>query len=71
MAARQDEARDLAVAAADLRKRTMRILRVAFLSSVALDIAAAAAMVVLAIHYFYALTDRAGGQPCGADRRRR
>jgi ATP-binding cassette subfamily C protein CydD len=46
------EARDLARAADELRVRTMRILRVAFLSSVALDLAAAAAMIVLAIHYF-------------------
>jgi ATP-binding cassette subfamily C protein CydD len=54
-----DEARDLAQAADELRVRTMRILRVAFLSSVALDLAAALAMVVLAIHYFQAL--RSGG----------
>ena len=54
-----DEARELARAAAELRVRTMRILRVAFLSSVALDLAAALAMIVLAIHYFYAL--RQGG----------
>jgi ATP-binding cassette, subfamily C, bacterial CydD len=50
------EARALAAAAADLRQHTMRILRVAFLSSAALDLAAAAAMVILAIHYFNALT---------------
>jgi len=55
-----DEARDLAAAASDLRKRTMRILRVAFLSSVVLDMAAAAAMVILAIHYFHTLTAAAG-----------
>ncbi len=48
----EDEARSLAQAAADLRVRTMRVLRVAFLSSVVLDLAAALAMVVLAIHYF-------------------
>jgi ATP-binding cassette subfamily C protein CydD len=54
-----DEARDLARAADELRVRTMRILRVAFLSSVALDLAAALAMVVLAIHYFQVL--RQGG----------
>jgi ATP-binding cassette subfamily C protein CydD len=48
----EDEARSLAIAAADLRVRTMRVLRVAFLSSVVLDLAAALAMVVLAIHYF-------------------
>ncbi|MBS0643049.1 MAG: thiol reductant ABC exporter subunit CydD [Acetobacteraceae bacterium] len=52
----EDEARDLRAAATDLRKRTMRILRVAFLSSTMLDIASAAAMVILAIHYFYGLT---------------
>ncbi len=54
-----DEAKALAAAAADLRVRTMRVLRVAFLSSVVLDLAAALAMVVLAIHYFGLL--RAGG----------
>ena len=48
----EDEARALAMAADDLRVRTMRVLRVAFLSSVVLDLAAALAMVVLAIHYF-------------------
>ena len=48
----EDEAGSLAQAAAELRIRTMRVLRVAFLSSVVLDLAAALAMVVLAIHYF-------------------
>jgi ATP-binding cassette subfamily C protein CydD len=48
----QDEARAMSRAAKDLRVRTMRVLRVAFLSSAVLDIAAALAMVVLAIHYF-------------------
>jgi ATP-binding cassette subfamily C protein CydD len=48
----EDEAMALSRAAADLRIRTMRVLRVAFLSSVVLDLAAALAMVVLAIHYF-------------------
>ena len=55
----EDEARSLAQAAAELRVRTMRVLRVAFLSSVVLDLAAALAMVVLAIHYFELL--RQGG----------
>jgi ATP-binding cassette, subfamily C, bacterial CydD len=54
----QDEARALSLAATDLRIRTMRVLRVAFLSSVVLDLAAALAMVVLALHYFSLL--RAG-----------
>ncbi len=50
-----DEAAALARAADELRARTMRVLRVAFLSSAALDCAAAAALVVLAIHYAGAL----------------
>jgi ATP-binding cassette, subfamily C, bacterial CydD len=50
-----DEARSLAQAASELRVRTMRVLRVAFLSSVVLDLAAALAMALLAIHYFYLL----------------
>jgi ATP-binding cassette subfamily C protein CydD len=45
-----DEAAALAVAAADLRRRTMRVLRVAFLSSTALDLAMAAALVLIAVH---------------------
>ena len=44
------EAAALAAAAADLRQRTMRVLRVAFLSSAALDCAMAAALVVIALH---------------------
>jgi ATP-binding cassette subfamily C protein CydD len=47
-----DEAEALSRAAGELRVRTMRVLRVAFLSSVVLDLAAALALVVLAIHYF-------------------
>src|SRR6185437_9099275 len=47
-----DEERALGEAATDLHKRTMRVLRVAFLSSVVLDLANALAMVALAIHYF-------------------
>ncbi len=46
----EDEARRIAVAAAELRVRTMRVLRVAFLSSAGLDLAMAAALVVLALH---------------------
>ena len=48
----EDEAHSLSQAAAELRVRTMRVLRVAFLSSVVLDLAAALALVVLAIRYF-------------------
>jgi ATP-binding cassette subfamily C protein CydD len=46
-----DEAQSLARAADELRVRTMRVLRVAFLSSAALDLAAALALVLLALRY--------------------
>jgi ATP-binding cassette subfamily C protein CydD len=46
-----DEARALAEAAKELRVRTMRVLRVAFLSSTALDLAAAAALVIIVIRF--------------------
>ncbi len=46
-----DEARALAAAAHELRQRTMRVLRVAFLSSTALDLAAAAALVVIVVRF--------------------
>jgi len=45
-----DEAASLAKAADELRMRTMRVLRVAFLSSAAMDCAMAAALVVIALH---------------------
>ena len=48
----EDEALRLAQAADELRVRTMRVLRVAFLSSAALDLAAALALVSVAIHFF-------------------
>ena len=51
----EDEARALAVAAEELSRRTMRVLRVAFLSSAALDLAAAAALVILALRYGLAI----------------
>lgn len=59
----EDEAQALSTAASELRVRTMRVLRVAFLSSVVLDLAAALALVVLAIHYFGLLRD--GGMAAG------
>ncbi len=46
----EDEAGRIAVAAAELRQRTMRVLRVAFLSSAGLDLAMAVALVVIALH---------------------
>ncbi len=54
------EANALASAADELRVRTMRVLRVAFLSSAALDVAAALAFIVLAIRYGLMLV---GGGP--------
>jgi ATP-binding cassette subfamily C protein CydD len=45
----ESEAASLRLAADELRRRTMRVLRVAFLSSAALDCAAALALVVIAI----------------------
>ena len=58
LAGRTDaEAAALATAADELRARTMRVLRVAFLSSAVLDCAAAGALVVLALHYGSTLVD--------------
>ncbi len=62
----EDEARALAVAAADLSRRTMRVLRVAFLSSAALDLAAAAALVLLALRYGLALAAHRLADPAAA-----
>ncbi len=56
----EDEARRLQEAADDLSRRTLRVLRVAFLSSAALDCAAAAALVLLALRYEAALRGGAG-----------
>ena len=46
-----DEARALGAAAKELRERTMRVLRVAFLSSTALDLAAAAALIFIVLRF--------------------
>ena len=54
-----DEAMRLRQAADELASRTLRVLRVAFLSSVALDGAAAAALILLALRY----ANRAGPAP--------
>jgi ATP-binding cassette subfamily C protein CydD len=53
----EDEARALAAAARELRVRTMRVLRVAFLSSTALDLAAAAALIAVVIRFSGILHD--------------
>ncbi len=50
-----DEAKALAAAADELRQRTMRVLRMAFLSSTALDLALAAALVLIVIHFAFLL----------------
>jgi ATP-binding cassette, subfamily C, bacterial CydD len=47
----EDEAKALAEAAAELRRRTMRVLRVAFLSSTSLDLAAAAALILIVLRF--------------------
>ncbi len=47
----EDEAKNLGEAAKELRQRTMRVLRMAFLSSTALDLAAAAALVLIVIRF--------------------
>ena len=52
-----DEAASLAAAANQLRIDTMRVLRLAFLSSAALDLAFAAALVLLALRYGAAWRD--------------
>ncbi len=46
-----DESAVLAASADELRRRTMRVLRVAFIASAALDCAAALALVLLALRY--------------------
>ena len=51
----EDEAAAIGTAADQLRRRTIRVLRVAFLSSAALDCGAALALVVIAIRYGAAL----------------
>jgi ATP-binding cassette subfamily C protein CydD len=62
----EDEAKALAAAAAELRRRTMRVLRVAFLSSAVLDLAAAAALIGLALHYAVTLRPGGTGSPATA-----
>src|SRR5580700_10357721 len=59
----EDEAKSLASAAAELGSRTMRVLRVAFLSSAALDLATVAALALLAVHYGVALRAGTLAQP--------
>ncbi len=60
------EARALGQAANDLRRRTLRVLRLAFLSSAALDCAFAAALVILALRYGAQLRADSLGNPARA-----
>jgi ATP-binding cassette subfamily C protein CydD len=62
----EDEARALAKAADELRRRTMRVLRVAFLSSAALDLAMALALVTIALRYGFAARDGVLAKPAMA-----
>lgn len=62
----EDEAAALRHAADELRQRTMRVLRVAFLSSVALDCATAAALVTLALRAASMLSHGELGSPVHA-----
>lgn len=62
----EDEAQALHQAADELRIRTMRVLRVAFLSSVALDCATAAALVTLALRSASMLSHGVLGSPVNA-----
>ena len=62
----EDETKALGVAAEELRQRTMRVLRVAFLSSAALDCAAAAALVILAIRAGSHFADASLAKPADA-----
>ncbi len=62
----EDEAKALRAAAAELSARTMRVLRVAFLSSASLDLAAAFALVLLAIRYGLQLREGLLADPRGA-----
>ncbi len=61
-----NEASALAAAAEELRRRTMRVLRLAFLSSAALDLAAATALVVLAVRYGLMLIHHTMADPAAA-----
>jgi ATP-binding cassette subfamily C protein CydD len=56
----EDEAVSLARAAEELRARTMRVLRVVFLSSAILDCATAIALITLALRYRHDLAAHAG-----------
>ena len=62
----EDEARALGVAASELRQRTMRVLRVAFLSSASIDLAAAGTLVFLALRIFGHMSDNTLGDPTSA-----
>jgi ATP-binding cassette, subfamily C, bacterial CydD len=58
----EEEAKALGAAADELRRRTMRVLSVAFLSNTALELLAAAALVMVALRHAVALA-APGGHP--------
>ena len=62
----ENEGRRLQQAADELGQRTLRVLRVAFLSSAALDCAAAAALVLLALRYAAAWHTGSGADAAAA-----
>ena len=62
----EDEAQALGRSAEELRARTMRVLRVAFLSSVSIDCAAAVALIVLALRAGAALAGPGLAHPATA-----
>ncbi|MBV9813680.1 MAG: thiol reductant ABC exporter subunit CydD [Acetobacteraceae bacterium] len=62
----EQDAQALGRAADELRRRTMRVLRVAFLSSVVLDLAMAAALVVIAVRDAALLRSGALADPAAA-----
>ena len=59
----EDEAQSLLRAATELRQRTMRVIRVAFLSSAAIDVAAAGTLVFLALRIFHHMADNSLADP--------
>ena len=58
-----NEAQSLLKAATELRHRTMRVIRVAFLSSASIDVAAAGTLVFLALRIFRHIADNSLADP--------
>ena len=62
----EDEASALLVAATDLRRRTLTVMRVAFLGSATTDVAAAFSLIFLALRAFSGLENNTLGNPTTA-----